>query len=91
MSEKEICSIVGCDRDGRRLIESLKSSHPLKKINSGRVCEAHYRQDLRSCRHEEKTLKKSSVKTEKIVNKKQYDDKLFKWFCRVVLANLDKL
>lgn len=44
------CSIINCPRQGSRLIESLKGAleQDLKSKPSGRVCEAHYRQDLRA-------------------------------------------
>mmetsp|Transcript_144 Transcript_144/g.517 ORF Transcript_144/g.517 Transcript_144/m.517 type:complete len:513 (-) Transcript_144:383-1921(-) len=44
------CSIIGCKRLGSRLMESLKGAldQQLKDNPSGRVCEAHYRQDLRA-------------------------------------------
>lgn len=44
------CSIVNCNRQGSRLMESLKGAleQDLKAKPSGRVCEAHYRQDLRA-------------------------------------------
>lgn len=42
------CCIEGCDRYGTRLLSSLRDNYQLKDDHSGRVCEGHYRRDLRS-------------------------------------------
>jgi len=42
------CCIEGCDRSGSRLLSSLRESYHLKQTHSGRVCEGHYRRDLRA-------------------------------------------
>ncbi|KAL0479842.1 hypothetical protein AKO1_007414 [Acrasis kona] len=42
------CCIQGCDRYGTRLLSSLRDKYSLKQGHSGRVCEGHYRRDLRA-------------------------------------------
>ncbi|KAL0477475.1 hypothetical protein AKO1_008194 [Acrasis kona] len=42
------CCIEHCDRYGTRLLSSLRDEYNLKPEHSGRVCEGHYRRDLRS-------------------------------------------
>jgi hypothetical protein len=46
------CCIEGCDRYGTRLLSSLRDNYQLKESHSGRVCEGHYRRDLRSFKRE---------------------------------------
>lgn len=46
-SEPQPCCIYGCERYGTRLLTSLRATYQLKEEHSGRVCEGHYRRDLR--------------------------------------------
>jgi hypothetical protein len=45
----QTCCIKGCPRRGTRLLTSLRGNYELKEgEHSGRVCEGHYRKDLRT-------------------------------------------
>lgn len=46
-SEPQPCCIYACERYGTRLLTSLRATYQLKEDHSGRVCEGHYRRDLR--------------------------------------------
>jgi hypothetical protein len=61
-SDKQACCIKDCPRKGSRLLTSLRDEYEVKPNHSGRVCEGHYRQDLRRYKrlHEEGTVNESS-------------------------------
>lgn len=44
-----LCSIEGCNDSGKRNLRSLKNPnlYEIKLVSTGKVCEKHYRQDLR--------------------------------------------
>lgn len=41
------CCILNCNNTGIRLVNSLKFMYVLKTENNGKICEGHYRKDLR--------------------------------------------
>jgi hypothetical protein len=85
------CSIAECSRTGTRLVSSLREKHELKDTYSGRICEGHYRKDLRKFKHEAAT-KEIEVEedTEKESDSALEQDPLdlkFMQFCDFVLQH----
>lgn len=82
------CSILDCCKTGTRLISSLKEGYELKEGFSGKVCEGHYRKDLR---------KSQKMNSQEILSEEEEEEeeltqchKKFKLFCDFVLKYEDE-
>lgn len=81
----QICSIEDCSKFGNRLVKSLKSNHKIKSDNTGRICELHYRRDLRGYKRviDENALLFKGIR--KIHKFKKQDNESFHKFCEKIL------
>lgn len=83
------CSINRCENKGTRLFSSLKMNYNVKKNSSGKICEGHYRKDLRKFR-ELGLINDSSIDSfSKDLDCN--DNGKFMCFCNYVLKNESKL
>lgn len=85
------CSITGCERVGTRLVGSLREKHDLKDDMSGRICEGHYRKDLRKFKNAE-SKRENGIEEEEKESDSSHDEDLeieknFKSFCEYVLKS----